>query len=646
MTQGYYSFLSAFISILFFFPLHSDAQTSSYQNIDPAVSSISPELLEGADAVIRLHHRKVELDGPGKGRMSVEKMVTILNSDGLAHASIRVPYNSFSDVSKIKGSLYDADGNEVQSIKNRDFDDESLISSFSLAEDSRIIKGDFRHPEYPFTIQYSYHIDYSGFIQLPAWIPISREKTALEFGELIVSLPPSLGFEYRKFNLPDESESIFRENYKEGYRWELSDLPAVKREVMGPPWFRLFPAVVMRTNHFEMEENPGNMESWSALGSWFGNLWQGRDELPDTVKQTVDRMIAEHGVTKELIEAIYSHLQSKTRYVSIQLGIGGFQTETAAFTASNLYGDCKALSNYMLAMLRYAGFDARPALIRNGGFSFPFDPEFVHNPFNHAVIAIQFEGETIWAEATSSSFPLGYLGSSNSNRHALLFSETGGELVETPEQTPSQNYQKRNALINLNSDGTASLSIKTEYGGKQHEHIRQLTRESTIQQDRYVRNLLPFSLYEMQEYSAKADPVKPSAELILNLDVETFANKLGSRLMFHPNLLERRQSYVPADDDRKQPVYIGQAYHDVDELTFNIPDGFVIEAAPDSVNLDFEFGNYSAKITPSDDGRTLHYYREIVMTPGIIPPDKFEIFRETMNSIWKSDNSQVVLVNN
>ncbi|MFO7800041.1 MAG: DUF3857 domain-containing protein [Rhodohalobacter sp.] len=646
MTHGYHFFRSAFIIILFLFPVHSGAHTSNYQNTDPAVSSISPELLEDADAVIRMHHRKVELNGPGEGHMYVEKMVTILNSDGLPHASIRVPYNNFSKVSKIKGSLYDAEGNEVRSIKNRDFDDESLVSSFSLAEDSRIIKGDFRHPEYPFTIQYSYHIDYSGFIQLPAWIPISREKTALEFGKLIVSLPASLGFEYRKFNLPDDNESIFRENYKSGYRWELSDLPAVKREVMGPPWFQLFPAVVMRTNHFEMEGNPGNMESWSALGSWFGSLWQGRDELPDAEKQTVDQMIAEHGVTKDLIEAIYSHLQSKTRYVSIQLGIGGFQTETASFTASNLYGDCKALSNYMLAMLRYAGFDARPALIRNGGFSFPFDPEFVHNPFNHAVIAIQFEGEMIWAEATSSSFPLGYLGSSNSNRHALLFSETGGELVETPKQSPSQNYQKRNASVNLNSDGTASLSINTEFGGKQHEHIRQLTRESNIQQDRYVRNLLPFSLYEMQEYSAKADPATPSAELILNLDVETFANKLGSRLMFQPNLLERGQTYVPADEDRKQPVYIRYAYHYIDELTFNIPEEFSIEATPDSLNLDFDFGSYSAKITPSDDGRTLHYYREIAMTPGIIPADKFESYRNIMNNIWKSDNSQVVLVKN
>lgn len=646
MTHRYYFLLSAFIIILVFIPAHSAAQEFDYQNPDPAFSSISPELVEGADAVIRLNHRKLELDGPGKGRMHVKTMVTILNSDGLPHASIRVPYNSFSEVSKIKGSLYDAAGKEVRSIKNRDFDDESLISSFSLAEDSRIIKGDFRHPEYPFTIQYSYHIDYSGFIQLPAWIPISREKTALEFGELMITLPPSLGFEYRKFNLPDDSEFFFQDSDKARYRWELWNLSAVEREIMGPPWFQLLPAVVMRTNQFEMEGNPGNMESWSAMGSWFGNLWQGRDELPDAEKQTVDRMIAEHGMTKDLIEAIYSHLQSKTRYVSIQLGIGGYQTETAAFTASNLYGDCKALSNYMLAMLRYAGFDARPALIRNGSFSFPFDPEFVHNPFNHAVIAIQFEGETIWAEATSSSFPLGYLGSSNSNRHALLFNETGGELVETPEQIPSQNYQKRNASINLNSDGTASLSIKTEYGGKQHEHIRQLVRESTIQQDRYVRNLLPFSLYEMQEYSAKADPATPSAELQLNLDVETFANKLGSRLMFQPNLLERGQAYVPADDDRKQPVYIRYAYHDIDELTFNIPEGYSIEAAPDSLNIDFDFGSYSAKITPSDDGRTFHYYREIVMTPEIIPADKFDNYRDIMNNIWKSDNSQVVLVKN
>ena len=650
IDRHYFSLLLIFMVLLT--PLFdAAAQGYDYLNPNPAVASISPELLDGADAVIRLHHRKFELEDPGEGRMQVRKMVTILNSDGLSHASIRIPYNSFSDVSRINGTLYDADGEEVQSIRNRDFDDESMISSFSLAEDSRIIKGEFTHPVYPFTIEYDYHIDYSGFIQLPAWVPISSEKTSLEFGELLVVMPASLDFEYRKYNIPEESEFLFQDSEQSRYRWELSDLPAVKREFMGPPWFRLFPAVVMKTNTFDMDGNPGNMDSWSAFGSWFGNLWQGRDELPDFVKQEVDQMVAEHGVTRELIDALYSHLQNKTRYVSIQLGIGGYQTETASSTASTLYGDCKALSNYLLAMLRYAGFDARPALIRNGGFSFPFDPDFVHNPFNHAVIAVQFKGETIWVEATSSSYPLGYLGSSNSNRHALLFNETGGELVETPEQSPDQNYQKRQATINLQSEGAASLSIHTDYGGSQHEHIREFTREASTQQERYVRNLLPFSLYDINDYQASADSSHPSAELTLNLDVEnldveTFANKIGSRLMFYPNLLERRDNYVAADDDREQPVYIQFAYHDIDELTFTIPDDFSVEATPDSVALKFDFGSYSAKITPSDDGKTLYYRREIAMNPSVIPASEFELYRGVMNDIWKSDNNQVVLVKN
>jgi transglutaminase-like putative cysteine protease len=646
MTDRHYFFLLIFFMLSLNSFCDAVAQGYDYMNPDPAAASISPDLLEDANAVIRLHHRKFELEGPGEGRMYVKKMVTILNSDGLSHASIRIPYNSFADVSRINGTLYNASGEEVQSIRNRDFDDESMISSFSLAEDSRILKGDFTHPVYPFSIEYSYHIDYSGYIQLPAWVPISSEKTSLELGELLVVMPASLDFDYRKYNIPEENEYSFQDSDQSRYRWELSSLPPIKREVMGPPWFRLFPAVVMKTNTFQMDGNPGNMESWSAFGSWFGNLWQGRDELPDFVKEEVDQMVAEYGITRELIGALYSRLQNKTRYVSIQLGIGGYQTETATSTANTLYGDCKALSNYLLAKLRYAGFDARPALIRNGGFSFPFDPDFVHNPFNHAVIAIQFEGDTIWAEATSSSYPLGYLGSSNSNRHALLFNETGGELVETPEQSPDQNYQKRQATLTLQSEGSASLAVHTEYGGSQHEHIRQFTREASTQQDRYIRSLLPFSLYDINGYQASADSARPSANLTLDLDVETFANKIGSRLMFYPNMLERRDNFVSVDENREQPVYIRSAYHDVDELTFNIPDDFSVEATPDSVALEFEFGSYSAKITPSDDGKTLYYHREIAMNPDVIPASEFESYREIMNAIWKSDNNQVVLVKN
>ena len=620
------------------------AQGYDYMDPDPAVTSIDKELIHDADAVIRLHHREFELDGPGEGRMTVKKMVTILNSEGLSHTSIQIPYNSFSDVSRVKGAIYDASGEKVRSIKNKHFEDESMISSFSLAEDSRVILGQFTHTTYPFTIEYEYHIDYSGFIQMPAWVPIQREGTALEFGELLVTAPASLEFDHRRFNVPEENEFVFQDDEQSRYRWELSNLPAIEREFMGPPWYRLFPAVVMKTNDFQMDGHDGRMDSWSSLASWVGGLWKGRDELPGPIKQEVDQLVETHGQTRALVDALYRRLQDETRYVSIQLGIGGYQTETAMFTAEKKYGDCKALSNYLLAMLRYAGFEATPAIIRNGSFTFPFDPDFVHNPFNHVVIVVDVNGETVWVEATSSSYPLGYLGASNSNRHALLFDENGGELVKTPKLTSQHNYQKRTATVEILDDGSATMNVATSYGGQQHEHIRELTNTSGKNQLAYIRNLLPYSLYDIQGYEASADSSKPVSELTMNTTVQTFANTIGSRLMFHPNLLERRDNYVSADDDRSQPVYIPFAYHDIDELTFKLPDGFEVEAMPDSVTHQFEHGSYAAKITPSEDGTELTYHREITMTPGVIPVDDYNIYRGFMNSVWESDNNQVVLV--
>jgi transglutaminase-like putative cysteine protease len=40
---------------------------------------------------------------------------------------------------------------------------------------------------------------------------------------------------------------------------------------------------------------------------------------------------------------IYQYLQNKTRYISVQIGIGGFQPVTAADVDRLGYGDCKGI---------------------------------------------------------------------------------------------------------------------------------------------------------------------------------------------------------------------------------------------------------------------------------------------------------------
>ena len=52
----------------------------------------------------------------------------------------------------------------------------------------------------------------------------------------------------------------------------------------------------------------------------------------------------------EKAKIVYKYMQEKTRYISVQVGIGGFKPMLAKDVDRLGYGDCKALSNYTKAL--------------------------------------------------------------------------------------------------------------------------------------------------------------------------------------------------------------------------------------------------------------------------------------------------------
>ena len=115
------------------------------------------------------------------------------------------------------------------------------------------------------------------------------------------------------------------------------------------------PWVIIVADQFKIEDFEGTSTNWADLSKFYHLLNLNRDVLPESTITEVASLIKNETTTEQKVKKIYEYVQSKTRYQSIQLGIGGWQTYDATYVASNGYGDCKALSNYMYSLLKEAG---------------------------------------------------------------------------------------------------------------------------------------------------------------------------------------------------------------------------------------------------------------------------------------------------
>lgn len=607
------------------------------------VNLIADSLLRNSNVIIRYDSISYKLINPGKAEMYRYKVVTILNRHGEGFAENYVLFDKNSKVNSFSGEILDAEGNRIRKIKKDEISDNSLVGSYTLFQDDRYLSFTALNPAYPYTVVTEYSVTYNGVVSINLWMPVPAYNVAVEksvFEIVTNGVKPR----FKSLNMTDgiKTEASVSGNM---FKWTLSNKAAIESEPFTPSATEIFPVLWSVPEVFEYAGKSGSFETWQKFGEWEWNLINGKQDLAETSKVEIKRITENTTDDLEKVKILYEYLQQKTRYVSIQLGIGGWEPFPATVVDEVGYGDCKALSNYMVALLKAVNIKSFYTLIGNGGQKIQF-PDFPSmGQANHVIVCVPFENDTVWLECTNQNYPFGYIGKGNSGRYALLVTDEGGKLVRTPEPGKEQNLQTRNASVAIDESGNGKAIVKTSFSGLQFSNRHFLLVESKEDQKKWYLKNLSFNSPVLNAFNLteSAEP-EPLISEELNVFIPKSAIISGNRLFLKPNLLNILPSPPPKTNNRKFILNLDFSYTDIDSVKYTIPEGYQTESTFNDIEIETEFGKYSAKV--NIEKNNLLYVRKIEMNSGTWPPSRFEEFRTFINSIWKSDQANIVFKKN
>ena len=611
-----------------------------------SVDRIDPSLLENANAVIRQDSTLWEIRGRERARMTRKLAITIIEAEGLAKADISINHDSFRSVRNIEGSLYDAQGRKIRDLKDDEFEDTHIAGGVSVYADARLIQTDLYMNRYPFTVVYEYTIDESVLFPNRTWMPVSRTKTSLERASLTYIVPQEFSFRYKSVNHSSLEPKITPSGRRDKqYRWELNNLDAFPHEPYMPSSSFIYPFVQTAPNEFVYGGYSGNMKNWDGFGKWINDLNRDRQNLSNAVIADIKSISDSTSDTLEIIRKIYEYMQSRTRYVSIQLGIGGFQPDDVRSVERNAYGDCKALSNFTQALLDVAGIRSHYTLIYSGRRFQEVDPDFPFQYFNHVIICVPLQNDTIWLETTSSILPMGFIGESNSDRRVLLVTENGGTLARTPAIHPLNNSVNQVIFLNADNSFNVSGNLSKELSGLALSNLLGITLFGESRQRDYLNNQIRINNFQLHSFSFSEDKSPPGRiEKSMEFGINNFFRRAGQRFIFQPVLLHRPVELPRHSGERLYDFHTNfyQSYNDT--IIWALPEGFQISQLPDNFENDTPFGYYSIKYMYESEDRILQIIRKFFGKRGKFQVNQWNDFMTFLREAQNRDRTQLMVV--
>ncbi|HMI57720.1 MAG TPA: DUF3857 and transglutaminase domain-containing protein, partial [Gemmatimonadaceae bacterium] len=255
----------------------------------------------------------------------------------------------------------------------------------------------------------------------------------------IVDIPASM-----KPRIEEHHLSFARKETTNGgrriYTWAKADIPKLEVEPLAPD------------SSFGESLVIASPLKWSEIANWYAGLAKGRYALTPEIEKALSKTVANSKTLDDSIRAVHRWVAQDYRYVSLSLGIAGFQPHPPAEVFANSYGDCKDKATFFVALMNRMGVKAYPVLLSSFGGVNRALPS--GHQFDHMIAAVDRDGRRTYVDLTADIVPYGSLPPQEQGEFGLVVHPDGtSEEITFPSDPSASNKTEIHLVGALTSDG-------------------------------------------------------------------------------------------------------------------------------------------------------------------------------------------------
>jgi len=623
-----------------------------FQPVNPEELKMTQEpLAPGAPAIIL--YRQVDRDD--NGRTSHEDnyyRIKILTDEGVKYANIEIPF-------------FKERGNNVAAIHARSIRPDGTIAEFDgkIFEKTIVKARGLKYLAKTLTlpdvkvgsiVEYGYTYDFQEYSLFEShWI-----------------LSDELFTKSARFSLKPFVSGAYDPNYRISWSWqqlppgampkqgpdgivrmEATNIPAFPTEDFMPPENELKARVDFLYSDDAVEKDAESF--WRKVGKQRNANLESFIGKRKAMEDEVAKIVAPADTPEVKLRKIYDRVQ-QIRNTSYEIEkTEQEQKRQKEKPATNVeevlkrgYGDGMQLTWLYLALVRAAGFDAYGCWVSDRSNYF-FNPAILQKRrLNANVVLVKLNGRDSYFDPGAEFTPFGLLTWSETGVSGMRLDNDGGSWIQTTLPQPSESQIHREAKLKLSDTGDIEGVVTVTYTGLEAMYHRLEERhEDETARKKYLEDLEKDQIPAASELDLTNKPDWSSAETplvaVLNLKIPGWASSAGKRAMLPVGFFTAHEKRIFEHANRVHPIYFEYPYEKIDDVTVELPSGWLVSSVPPPQSKDGHVIVYELK---AESGKgSVHIVRKLDFDVLLLEPKYYTALRNFFQVVRTGDEQQILI---